>query len=269
MSLSQKTLFITGASRGIGLAIAEKAASEGANIIIAAKTSEPNPKLEGTIHSAAKSIESKGGKALALQVDVRDEASLKNAVDQGAQKFGGIDIVVLNASAIILNKTPEIGSKQFDLMHGVIVRGSYLTVHHSLPYLKKSSSPRILGLCPPMVLEDKWLAPYLPYSLCKFGLSTLIKGWAAEFKNDSIPVNGLWPKTLIATAAVKNLLGGPEAIKKSRQPEIVADAAHWILTQNSTTGQLFYDEDVIRNMGKDPNSYAVDPSQKPLPDIYV
>ncbi len=269
MSLKNKTLFITGASRGIGLAIAEKAAAEGANIIIASKTVDPHPKLEGTIHTAAESIKQKGGKALPLQVDVRQEDSIKNAIDQGAQKFGGIDIVVLNASAIILNKTPEITAKQFDLMHNVIVRGSYLTIHHALPYLKKSSSPKILGLCPPLNLEEKWLAPYMPYSLCKFGLSLMIKGWAGEFRADKIPVNGLWPKTLIATAAVQNLLGGPEAIKKSRRPEIVANAAHWILTQHQDTGSLFLDEDIIVKMGQNPNDYAIDPTQKPAPDIYV
>lgn len=269
MSLKNKTLFITGASRGIGLAIAEKAAFEGANIIIASKTVDPHPKLEGTIHTAAESIRQKGGQALPLQVDVRDETSIKNAIDQGAQKFGGIDILVLNASAIILNKTPEVSAKHFDLMHNVIVRGSYLTVHHALACLKKSSAPRILGLCPPMNLEEKWLAPYLPYSLCKFGLSILIKGWAGEFRNDKIAANGLWPKTLIATAAVQNLLGGPEAIKKSRRPEIVADAARWILTECKDTGSLFLDEDIIIKMGKNPNDYAIDPTQKPAPDIYV
>lgn len=266
--LQDKVFFITGASRGIGLAIAKRAAADGAKIIIAAKTTEPHPKLEGTIYTAAEEIKKSGGEALPLVVDLREEESLKNAVAEGVKHFGGIDVCVLNASAIYLTKTPETPSRRWDLMHGVILRGSFLTVQHCLPHLAKSSNPKILALCPPLNLEEKWLAPYLAYSLAKFGLSMSVRGWAGEFKG-KIDVNGLWPKTLIATAAVQNLLGGDDAIKKSRRPEIVADAAYWILTQSGLTGNHFLDEDVVKEMGRDPQSYAMDPNVAPAQDIYV
>ncbi len=267
--MKNKTLFITGASRGIGLAIAKKAASQGANIIIAAKTTEPHPKLEGTIFTAAEEIQKAGGQALPLAVDIRDEESLKNAIDQGAQKFGGIDICVLNASSIFLTKTEDTTAKRFDLMHGVIVRGSFLTVQHCLPYLKKSAAAQILALCPPLNTSEKWLAPHLPYSLAKFVLSMCVRGWAGEFKDAKISVNALWPKTLVATAAVRNLLGGEKAIQRSRKPEIVADAADWILRQKDLTGNHFFDEDIIRKMGGDPQTYMLDPAQQPIPDIFI
>ncbi|MGE0633193.1 MAG: SDR family oxidoreductase [Pseudobdellovibrionaceae bacterium] len=266
--LQNKVLFITGASRGIGLAIAKRAAADGAKIIIAAKTTEPHPKLSGTIFTAAEEVKQAGGEAFPVVCDIREEESIKKAMTEGAAHFGGIDICVLNASAIYLTKTPETPSRRFDLMHGVIVRGSFLTVQHSLPYLQKSVAPKILALCPPLNLEEKWLAPYLAYSLAKFGLSMSVRGWAGEFKGQ-IDVNGLWPKTLIATAAVQNLLGGDAAIRKSRKPEIVADAAHWILTQQGVTGNHFLDEDIIKKIGRDPQSYAVDPNETPAQDIYV
>jgi citronellol/citronellal dehydrogenase len=268
-SLKGKTIFITGGSRGIGLAIAQKAALEGANIIIAAKTVERHPKLDGTIFTAAESINKLGGKAFPVECDIRDELAIKHAVQKGADHFGGIDILLLNASSIFLTPTEKTEFKRWNLMHEVVLRGSFFTVQNCLPYLKKSKEPHILALCPPLNIQPKWLAPYLAYSLAKFGLSLSVTGWAEEFKNQ-IPVNGLWPKTLIATAAVQNLLGGEAMIQKSRKPEIVAEAAHWILTQNSVSGQLYLDEDIIVNeLKKDPNSFAVNPNEKPALDIYV
>lgn len=266
-----KTYLITGSSRGIGLAIAKTLAKEEkANIIVAAKTAEPHPKLEGTIYSAAEEIEKAGGKALPIQMDVRDEESIKSVIEQGVAKFGGLDGVILNASALLLGKTNEIPLKKFDLMHQVIVRGHYATVHHALPHLLKSKEASILGLCPPLQnTTEKWLSPFVAYSLMKFSLSLLIRGWAGEFRNQGIQVNGLWPKTFIATAAVQNILGGDGAIQRSRKPEIVGDAAYWILKNRNITGEHFYDEDIIKKMGRDPQSYALDPAQKPLDDIYI
>lgn len=270
MDFKNKTYFITGASRGIGLAIGKKLASEGANIVVAAKTVEPHPKLEGTIYTAAEEIKKIGGKVLALQLDVRDENAIQGAMEQAANHFGGIDGVVLNASSIYLTPTEKTESKRFDLMHGVIVRGHFFTVQKAIPFLKKSSQPAILALCPPLhTLSEKWLAPHLAYSLMKYSLSMMVTGWAGEFRKDNIQVNGLWPKTLVATAAVQNLLGGDGAIQRSRKPEIVADAAFEILKNREVSGKYFFDEDLILKIGKDPQSYALDPSQKPLPDIYI
>ncbi len=268
-SLKNKTLFLTGGSRGIGLAIAQKAAQEGANIVIAAKTVERHPKLDGTIFTAAESISNLGGTALPIECDIRDEQAIKNAIHKAVDQFGGIDILVLNASSIYLTPTDKTEFKRWNLMHEVILRGSFFTVQNCLPYLMKSKEPHILALCPPLNIEAKWLSPYLAYSLAKFGLSLSVTGWAEEFKNQ-IAVNGLWPKTLIATAAVLNLLGGESMINKSRKPEIVAEAAKWILTGNSVSGQIYLDEDIIINQLKlDPKSYAVDPRQEPVLDIYV
>lgn len=270
MDFKNKTYFITGASRGIGLAIGKKLASQGANIVVAAKTVEPHPKLEGTIHTAAEEIKKAGGQVLALQLDVRDENAVQSCIEKAASHFGGLDGVVLNASAIFLTPTEKTEAKRFDLMNGVIVRGHFFVVQKALPYLKKSSQASILGLCPPLQnLHEKWLAPHLAYSVMKFSLSMMIKGWAEELKKDNIQVNGLWPKTLVATAAVQNLLGGDEAIKKSRKPEIVSDAAFEILKNRSLSGQFFLDEDLIIKMGRDPQSYGIDPTQKPIQDIYV
>ncbi len=270
MDFKNKTYFITGSSRGIGLEIGKKLASQGANIVVAAKTTEPHPKLEGTIFTAAEEIKKAGGQALPLHLDIRDENAIQSCMEKAAERFGGIDGVVLNASAIFLTPTDKTEAKRFDLMHQVIVRGHFFTVQKALPYLKKSNSPAILALCPPLQnLHEKWLAPYLAYSLMKFNLSLMVKGWAEEFKKDAIQVNGLWPRTLIATAAVQNLLGGDQSIRKSRRPEIVADAALEILKDPKVTGQYFLDEDIIRKIGKDPQSYAVDPTQQPITDIYV
>ncbi len=270
MDFKNKTYFITGASRGIGLAIGKKLASQGANIVVAAKTVEPHPKLEGTIHTAAEEIKKAGGKVLALQLDVRDENAIQVAMEQAASHFGGIDGVVLNASAIFLTPTDKTESKRFDLMNGVIVRGHFFTVQKALPFLRKSSQASILALCPPLhTLSEKWLAPHLAYSVMKYSLSMMVKGWAGEFKKENIQVNGLWPKALVATAAVQNLLGGADAIKRSRKPEIVSDAAFEILRNRELTGQYFFDEDLIYKMGKDPQSYSVDPTQKAIPDIYI
>lgn len=268
-NLKGKTLFITGGSRGIGLAIAQRVAQEGANVVIAAKTVERHPKLEGTIFTAAESIHKMGGQALPVECDIRDEMAIQQAIKKGTEHFGGLDILVLNASAIFLTPTEKTEFKRWNLMHEVILRGSFFTVQNCLPYLKQSSDPQILALCPPLNIESKWLAPYLAYSLAKFGLSLSVKGWAEEFKN-KIKVNGLWPKTLIATAAVQNLLGGESMVKKSRRPEIVAEAAHWILTGSSLSGELYLDEDIIvKELKKDPQSFAVDATQDPMPDIYV
>ncbi len=201
---------------------------------------------------------------------MRDENAIQSAMEKAASHFGGIDGVVLNASAIFLTPTEKTESKRFDLMHGVIVRGHFFTVQKALPFLKKSSQPAILALCPPLnTLHEKWLAPHLAYSVMKYSLSMMVKGWAEEFKKDKIQVNALWPKSLVATAAVQNLLGGADAIKRSRKPEIVSDAAFEILKNRELTGQYFFDEDVVLKMGRDPQSYAIDPSQKPIPDIYI
>ncbi len=262
--------FITGGSRGIGLAIAKRLASEGAKITLAAKTTEPHPKLEGTIYSAAEEVRAVGGDVLPLEMDIRDEETIQKALRLSIERFSGLDGLILNASAIQLTDTPNTPAKRFDLMMGVIVRGSYLTVHHALPTLKKSASPRILALCPKLSYDPKWLSPHVPYSLAKFGLSMMVKGWAGEFAKDGIQVNGLWPRTLIATAAVKNLLGGPDMIKRSRRPEIVAEAASWILNQGAKiSGEIFEDETCIRKMGLDPQTFAIDPKEKPQLDLYV
>ncbi len=270
MDFKNKTYFITGASRGIGLAIGKKLASVGANIVIAAKTVEAHPQLEGTIFTAAEEIKKAGGQALALQLDVRDENAIQLAIEKANHHFGGIDGVILNASAIFLTSTEKTEMKRFDLMHSVIVRGHFVTVQQALPFLRKSSQPAILALCPPLsTLHEKWLAPYLAYSVMKYSLSMMVKGWAEEFKKERIQVNGLWPKSLVATAAVKNLLGGPEAIKRSRKPEIVSDAAFEILRNRELNSQIFFDEDIILQVGKDLQSYAIDPTQKLIPDIYI
>lgn len=268
-SWKDKTIFFTGGSRGIGLAIGQKMALDGANIVIAAKTVERHPKLDGTIFTAAESIQKLGGKVLPVECDVRDELAIKNAVKKAAHHFGGIDAVVLNASSIYLTPTEKTEFKRWNLMHEVILRGSFFTVQECLPYLKNSTQAQILALCPPLNIQPKWLAPYLSYSLAKFGLSMSIMGWAEEFKGQ-VQVNGLWPKTLIATAAVQNLLGGDVMIDRSRKPEIVAEAASWILKGSSETGKIYLDEDIIKGqLGLDPNSYAVNPAVKPALDIYV
>src|SRR3954465_1385014 len=228
MSLKGKTLFITGASRGIGLAIALRAARDGANIAIAAKTETPHPKLEGTIHSAAEAIERAGGKALPLAVDVRDEAAVKGAIDQTAARFGSLDIVVNNASAISLTPVAQTDMKRFDLMHQINARGTFMVSKYAISHLMKAANPHILMLSPPLDMQEKWFAPHLAYSLAKFGMSLCVLGLAGELRGRRRAVNALWRGTTIATSAVKNLLGGDEIVQASRMPEILADAAHAI-----------------------------------------
>ncbi len=272
-SLKNKVLFITGASRGIGLAIALRAARDGARIVIAAKTTEPHPKLPGTIYTAAEAVRAAGGEALPLAVDVRFEDQIQHAVARAVEHFGGIDILVCNASAIYLASTLETPLKRFDLMHQVNVRATFACAQACLPYLLKAENPHILVLAPPLKLEPRWLAPHLAYTLSKYGMSLCVLGWAEEFREAGVAVNALWPRTTIATAAVQNLLGGEEMVRRSRKPEIVADAAHAILTQSSRqcTGQFFIDEEVLRQVGiTDFSHYAVDPSVDFLtPDLFV
>ena len=270
--LRGKTLFITGASRGIGHAIAVRAAKDGANVAIVAKTTEVHPKLPGTIYSAAKDVEAAGGKALPLQVDIRDEAAVLAAVQKTVETFGGIDVCVNNASAISLTGTLETEMKRYDLMHQINIRGTFLCSKACLPHLFKSSNPHILNLSPPLNMEARWFGPHVAYTMAKFGMSMCVLGMAEEFKHKGVAVNALWPRTAIATAAVKNLLGGDVGIRGSRTPEIMADAAHVILTSPSKerTGQFFIDDDVLRSIGvTDFTKYAVDPTAELLPDFFV
>src|SRR4051812_4748424 len=271
-SLKGRTLFITGASRGIGLAIAKRAARDGANIAIAAKTTEPHPKLPGTIYTAAEEIEKAGGKALACVVDIRDENQIAAAVQQTVEKFGGIDICINNASAISLTPTTMTPMKRFDLMFGVNVRGTFATSQACIPYLKKSPNPHILMNSPPLNMEERWFAPHVAYTMAKFGMSMCVLGMAGEFRRDGIAVNALWPRTAIATAAVQNLLGGEAAIRGSRKPSIMADAAHAILTKPSRefTGRFCIDDDVLAAEGvTDFRAYAMDPNAQLLPDYFI
>ena len=231
MSLNGKTLFITGASRGIGLAIGLRAARDGANVVIAAKTAEPHPKLPGTIYTAAEEIEAAGGKALPLVVDVRDEEAVKGAIDRTVETFGGLDIVVNNASAISLTPTPQTDMKRFDLMHQINTRGTYMVSKYAIPHLEKAENPHILMLSPPLDMSEKWFAPHLAYSLAKYGMSLCVLGLAGELRAEGIAVNALWPRTTIATSAIRNLLGGDAIVQASRTPEILADAAYAIFRQ--------------------------------------
>lgn len=266
------TAFITGGSRGIGKAIALRLAREGANIVIAAKTTEPHPKLEGTIYSAAEEIEKLGVPVLPLQLDIRHEANITAAVQLAEKKFGGIDILVNNASAINLVPTGQTEPKRFDLMHGINVRGTFFMSQACIPYLKKSLNPHILNLSPPINLAPKWLAQHLAYTMSKYGMSMIVLGLAEELRQHKIGVNALWPRTTIATAAVQNLLGGDFIIRKSRKPEIVADAAFAILRRPSAscTGNFFFDEDVLKEEGvTDFTHYAVDPQQTLMTDIFI
>jgi citronellol/citronellal dehydrogenase len=269
-----KTVFITGASRGIGLAIGLRLAQEGANIVIAAKTTEPHPKLPGTVYTAAAEIEAAGGKALPLAVDVREEEQIYAAVEETIRTFGGIDILVNNASAINLTSTLSTDMKRYDLMHSINTRGTFLTSKACLPYLLKSSNPHVLNLSPPLNMEARWFAPHVAYTMAKFGMSMCVLGMSAEFRRQGVAFNALWPKTAIATAAVNNLLGGEEAIKKCRKPEIMADAAYSIFTKNSRecTGNFFIDEDVLRQNGITDFSqykYTNVDDKELLPDFFI
>lgn len=249
-TLAGKTLFITGASRGIGLAIALRAARDGANVVIAAKTDVPNPKLPGTIHTAARDIEAAGGRALACVVDVREEAQVEAAVNQAVATFGGIDILVNNASAISLTGTLETPMKRYDLMHQINLRGTYLCSQKCVPHLRKAANPHILNLSPPLNLEAKWFAPHVAYTMAKYGMSMCVLGMAEEFRRDGIAVNALWPRTGIDTEAIR-LIVSQEARRTCRTTEIMADAAHVILTRPSRefTGQFCLDEDTLRSTG--------------------
>lgn len=273
--LAGRTLFITGASRGIGKAIALKAARDGANIVIAAKTGEPHPKLPGTIYTAAKEVEDAGGKCLPCVVDVREEAQVKDAVEKAVQKFGGIDIVVNNASAISLTGTLETEMKRYDLMQNINTRGTFLVSKVCLPYLRKSKNPHILNLSPPLNLAPHWFGNHVAYTIAKYGMSMCALGMAEEFKADGIAVNALWPRTAILTAAIE-MLTGPDSSKYCRKPEIVADAAYVILCSDSksTSGQFFIDENVLRSNGATSeliDTYACDPENKDnlMPDAFL
>jgi citronellol/citronellal dehydrogenase len=248
--LGGKTLFITGASRGIGKAIGLRAARDGANVVIAAKTADPHPKLAGTIYSAAEEIEAAGGKALPLVVDVREEDQVYGAVGEAVDRFGGIDILVNNASAISLTNTPSTPMKRYDLMHQVNTRGTFLCSQACYPHLKKADNPHILNISPPLNMEAHWFASHVAYTMAKYGMSMCVLGMAGEFKKDGIAVNALWPRTAIDTAAMA-MLGGGEAQKKCRKPEIMSDAAHAILTKPSRefTGNFCIDDEVLREAG--------------------
>jgi len=272
MSFQNKTVFITGASRGIGKAIALKLAKEGANIVIAAKSTEENPKLGGTIFTAAAEMEAAGGKALAVQTDIRFEEQIQSAVQQAVEKFGGIDILINNASAIQLTGTEQTEAKRFDLMHSINVRGTFLMTKHCIPYLKKGNNAHILTLSPPINITSKWLAPHVAYTMTKFNMSMMALGWAAEFKKDGIASNALWPRTTIDTAAVRNLLGGEALAKMSRTVDILADAAYFILNKTNLqyTGNTFIDEDVLAKEGiTDLSKYAVMPGNQLFQDLFV
>ncbi|HEY8375976.1 MAG TPA: NAD(P)-dependent oxidoreductase, partial [Nannocystis sp.] len=270
-TLQGKTLFITGASRGIGLAIAVRAARDGANIAIAAKTAEPHPKLPGTIYTAAAEIEAAGGKALPLVCDIRFEDQVLAAVERTVQTFGGIDILVNNASAISLTGTLETPMKRYDLMHGINARGTFLCSQACIPHLKKAKNPHILNISPPLSMKAKWFKSHVAYTMAKYGMSMCVLGMAAEFEDDGIAVNALWPRTTIATAAV-NMLGGEMMMSASRKPDIMADAAHHILTRPSRecTGNFFIDEDLLRRAGvTDFDKYAVTPGAELIPDFFL
>ena len=247
MSLQGKVLFITGGSRGIGLEIGKRAAQDGAKVVLAAKTAEPHPKLPGTIYSAAEDIVVAGGEALPIILDVRDESNVRAAVDETVATFGGIDICVNNASAISLTNTPDTDMKRYDLMHQINGRGTYLVSKYCIPHLRKSSNAHILNLAPPLDMKPKWFGPHLAYTMAKYTMSMCVLGMAEELKQDNIAVNGLWPRTAIATAAVKNILGGEELMSISRTPEIMADAAYEIFNKNSETytGKFCIDDLVL------------------------
>ena len=274
-SLKGKTLFITGASRGIGLAIAKRAAVDGANIAIAAKTAEPHPKLPGTIYSAAEEIREAGGSALPLLVDVRDENLVEEAMKQTAETFGGIDVLVNNASAINLSATESLAMKTYDLMHNINTRGTFLCSKMAMPYLRKSTNAHVLNISPPLNMETRWFQNHVAYSMAKCGMSMCVLGMSEEFARAGVAFNALWPRTTIATSAVANIVGGDPVIRRSRTPEIMADAAHAILVRNSRefSGHFYIDDQVLADAGvSDFSKYRVDPDATEadlFPDFFV
>jgi len=272
MSLKGKTLFISGASRGIGLAIAVRAARDGANVAVAAKTAEPHPKLPGTIYTAAEEIEKAGGKALPIICDIRFEEQVQAAVDQTAAKFGGIDICVNNASAISLTGTLQTDMKRYDLMNGINARGTYLVSRTCIPYLKKAANPHVLNLSPPLDMNPKWFAGHTAYSMAKYGMSMCVLGMAAEFKDDGIAFNALWPRTGIATAAIRNALAGDEGMKHCRTVDILSDAAYIIFNKKAKefTGNFLIDDTFLAANGvMDFDQYRVDPTKDLMADFFV
>ncbi|MDE2488434.1 MAG: NAD(P)-dependent oxidoreductase [Alphaproteobacteria bacterium] len=272
MSLSGKTLFITGASRGIGLAMALRAARDGANVVVAAKTAEPHKHLPGTIYTAAEEIEKAGGQALPVVVDVRDEASVTAGVEAAVAKFGGIDICVNNASAIQLTGTLATEMKRYDLMNGVNARGSYLTSKICLPHLKKAANPHVLMISPPLDMNPRWFAGHTAYTMAKFGMSMCVLGMSAEFRADGVAFNALWPRTGIATAAIQFALAGDEGMRQCRKPEIMADAAYAVFNKPARefSGQFLIDDSFLYAEGvRDFDQYRVDPSQPLMPDFFV
>ncbi|HVI32525.1 NAD(P)-dependent oxidoreductase [Phenylobacterium sp.] len=272
MSLQGKTLFVTGASRGIGLAIALRAARDGANVTVAAKTAEPHKHLPGTIYTAAEEIEGAGGQALPLVVDVRDEASVQAAVDATVDRFGGIDICVNNASAIQLTGTLGTEMKRYDLMHQINARGTYLTSKACIPHLKRSPNPHVLMLSPPLDMSPRWFAPHVAYTMAKFGMSMCVLGMAEEFRSDGIAFNALWPRTGIATAAIRFALAGDEGMRRCRTPEIMADAAYAVFNKpsRSFTGNFLIDDTFLYGEGeRDFDKYRVDPTEPLMPDFFV
>ena len=272
MLFKGKTAFITGASRGIGEAIALRLAREGANIVIVAKSVTEDPRLGGTIHSVAEKVNEAGGKGLAVQCDIRDEEQILTAVQQAVSVFGGIDILINNASAIALTNTEQTETKRFDLIHDINVRGTFLVTKHCVPFLRKAENPHILTLSPPIDIDPKWMAQFVGYTISKYNMSMMTIGWAAEFKKYNIAANSMWPVTTIATSAVRNLLGGDTLMNMSRIPGILADCAFHILKQSSRecTGHLFLDEDVLKAAGiTDFDHYAVKPGAALQKDLYV
>jgi len=272
VSLKGKTLFITGASRGIGLAIALRAARDGANIAIAAKSEQPHPKLPGTIYTAADEIEKAGGSALPLAVDVRDEAMVKDAIDKTVARFGRLDIVVNNASAVQLTTAAATDMRRFDLMYQINTRGTFMVSKYAIPHLEKAENPHILALSPPLDMQEKWFAPHTAYSIAKFGMSLVVLGLAGELRPKGIAVNALWPRTTIATAAIKNLLGGDQVVRMSRTPAILADAAYRVFLKpaRSFSGHFLIDDSFLAGEGvTDFDQYRVDPTQPLAPDFFV
>ncbi len=270
--LGGKTLFITGASRGIGKAIALRAGRDGARVAFVAKTAEPNPKLPGTVYTAAEEIEAAGGQALPMIADIRFDDQVEAAIEKTIETFGGIDILVNNASAISLTGTLETSMKRFDLMHSINTRGTFLCSRLAIPYLEKAKNPHILNISPPLNLDSKWFAPHVAYTMAKYGMSLCVLGMAEELRPKGIAVNALWPRTAIATAAVRNLLGGDEMIGMCRHPAIMADAAHAVLTHDGRelTGRFLIDDEVLREAGvTDLEPYAVTPGSELMPDFFL